>query len=147
MVFESESFLGDTNWLLAPQPFSQTKLNDLVCDLELSKKAAEILVSRLQVKHLLHNSEKVLYFQKQDQFYVTFFSEQKQCIYCHDIAGLLRQLAVASYIPTEWRLFLDSLKKSLKCVTPGLLVINNVSILSKPHNHETSLSKADRSET
>ena len=101
MVFESESFSDDTNRLSAPELFSQTELNDLVRDLGLSKKAEEIVASRLQVKHLLGDSAKVSYFQKRDQSFATFFSEQKQFVYCHDIPGLLRQLGVASYIPTK----------------------------------------------
>ena len=116
MVFESESFSDNTNRLSAPELFSQTELNDLVRDLGLSKKAEKIVASRLQVKHLLGDSAKVSYFQKRDQSFATFFSEQKQFVYCHDIPGLLRQLGVASYIPTKWRLFLDSFKQSLKCV-------------------------------
>ena len=116
MVSESESFSDDTNQLSAPELFSPMELNDLVCDLGLSKKAAEILASRLQEKHLLDDSAKVLYFRKQYHSFVTFFSEQKQFVYWHNILGLLRQLGVASYIPTEWRLFLDSSKQSLKCV-------------------------------
>ena len=91
-------------------------MNDLIRDLGLSKKAEEIPVSRLQEKHLLDDSAKVSYFQKRDQSFATFFSEQKQFVYCHDIPGLLRQLGVASYMPTKWRLFLDSSKQSLKCV-------------------------------
>ena len=61
----------------APEPFSQTELNDLVCDLGLSKKAEEIVASRLQAKHLLGDSAKVSYFQKRDKSFAPFFSEQK----------------------------------------------------------------------
>ena len=82
MVFESESFSDDTNRLSAPELFRQTELNDLFCDLGLSKKAAEILAFTLQEKHLLNDSAKVSYFQKRDQSFVTFFSEKKQFVYC-----------------------------------------------------------------
>ena len=61
MVSESKSFLDDTNQLSAPEPFSQMKSNDLVYDLGLSKKPAEILAFRLQGKHLLDDSAKVSY--------------------------------------------------------------------------------------
>jgi len=116
VVSESESFSDDANRLSAPGPFRQTELNDLVRDLGLSKKVAEILASRLQVKHLLDDSAKVSYFRKRDQSFVIFFSEQKQFVHCRDIPGLLWQLGLDSYIPTEWRLFLDSSKQNLKCV-------------------------------
>ena len=116
MVSKSAFFSDETNRLSAPKLFSQTEFNDLVCDLGLSKKAAEILASRLQDKHLHDDSAKVSYFRKRDQSFVTFFSEQKQFVYCHDIPGLLRQLDVASFIPNECRLYLDSANQSLKCV-------------------------------
>ena len=116
MVSECKSLSDDTNRLSAPELFSQTELNDLIRDLGLSKKSAQMLASRLQEKHLHDDSAKVSYFRKRDQFFVTFLSEQKQFVYCHDIPGLLRQLGIAWYIPSEWRLFLDSSKRSLKCV-------------------------------
>ena len=62
MVSESESFSDDTNRVSAPELFNQTELNDLVCDLGISKKAAEVLASRLQEKHLLDDSAKIFYF-------------------------------------------------------------------------------------
>ena len=114
MVSESESFSNNINRLSVPEPFSQTKLNDLVRDLGLSKKAAK--TSRLQEEHIFDDSGKSLYFQNPDQTFVRFFSEQKQFVYCQDIPGLFRQFGVASHIPTEVRLFLDSSKQSLKCV-------------------------------
>ena len=36
-------------------------------------------------------------------------------MYCHNVAGLLQAMSCA-YDPTEWRLFIDSSKASLKCV-------------------------------
>ena len=43
-----------------PQQFNQSELNDLVRDLDLSKQAAEIVTSRLNEKHVLHSSAKVI---------------------------------------------------------------------------------------
>ena len=37
-------------------------------------------------------------------------------VYCHDIEGFLLQLGITQYQPNEWRLFIDSSKRSLKCV-------------------------------
>ena len=137
MVSESESFSDDSNLLSTPELFSQTELNDLVCDLGLSKKAAEVLAFRLQEKHLLDDSAKVSYFRKRYQSFVTFFSEKKQFVYCHDIPDLPRQLDVASYIPNKWRLFLDSSKQSLKCV-----LLHNVNLYGGvPIGHSVHLRK------
>ncbi len=113
---ESESSSLDRERSSEPQQFSQRELNDLVRDLGLSKKAAEVLASRLDEKNLLDLSAKVSYFRKRDQIFLSFFSEEKQFVYCHDIPGLLLQLGITSYNPVEWRLFLDSSKRSLKCV-------------------------------
>ena len=73
IVSESEILLEDVTGQSTPQQLSQTELNDLVRDLGLSKKVAEILASRLQEKHLLNNSANVLYFRNRDQSFVTFF--------------------------------------------------------------------------
>ena len=98
------------------QQFNQSKLNDLVRDLDLSKQAAEILASRLNEKHVLHSSAKVSYFRKSDEHFITFFKEEKQLIYCDNLPGLFGQLGISSYNPEEWRLFMDSSKRSLKCM-------------------------------
>ncbi|XP_066198436.1 uncharacterized protein [Saccopteryx leptura] len=116
MVVESEASSSDAKQSLTPQQFSQPELNDLVRDLGLSKKAAELLASRLQEKNVLHRSAKVSRFRKREQIFVDFFSEDKHVVYCHDISSLLSQLGITTYSPTEWRLFLDSSKRSLKCV-------------------------------
>ena len=67
MVSESKSFSDDANGLSAPELFSQAELNDVIRDLRLSKKAVEVIASRLQEKHLLDDSAKVSYFRKQLQ--------------------------------------------------------------------------------
>ena len=88
----------------------------MVRDLDLSKQAAEILASRLNEKHLLHSSAKVSYFRKRDEHFITFFKEKKQLIYGDNVPGLFGQLGISSYNPEEWRLLMDSSKRSLKCV-------------------------------
>lgn len=112
----SEDSSSDTQCSSTPQQFKQSELNDLVRDLGLSKQSAELLASRLNEKHLLDRSAKVSYFRQRDKMFLNFFCEENQFVYCNDIAGLLKQLGITSYNPTEWRLFLDSSKRSLKCV-------------------------------
>lgn len=112
----SEDSSSGTQQSPVPQQFKQPELNDLVRDLGLSKAAAELLASRLQEKNLLHRSAKVSYFRKRDQVFVNFFSEDNRFVYCNDIAGLLSHLGITLYTPSDWRLFLDSSKRSLKCV-------------------------------
>ena len=98
-----------------PQQFNQSELNDLVRDLDLSKQAAEILASRLNEKHVLHSSAKVSFYRKRDELFLPYFKE-KQLVYCEKVSGLLGELGIPSYNLEEWRLFLDSSKRSLKCV-------------------------------
>ena len=37
-------------------------------------------------------------------------------MYCNSVEGLLKKLGVLEYNPNDWRLFIDSCKRSLKCV-------------------------------
>ena len=36
--------------------------------------------------------------------------------YCNNIQGLFSEMGLPEYNPDEWRLFIDSSKRSLKCV-------------------------------
>ena len=38
-------------------------------------------------------------------------------VYCNDIDGLLVAMGLPAYHPSDWRLFIDSSKRSLKCVS------------------------------
>ena len=99
-----------------PQQFNQSELNDLVRDLNLSKQAAQLLASRLNEKHMLDSSVRVSFYRKRDELFLPYFKEQKQLVYCDNVHGLLCKLGTPSYNPKEWRLFLDSSKRNLKCV-------------------------------
>ena len=57
--------------------------------------------------------------------------------FCKDIPGALMKLGVIEYSPADWRLFIDSSKRSLKCV---LLHITNV-YGAIPIGHSTTLKK------
>ena len=92
------------------QQFNQSEVNDLVRDLDLSKPAAEIFASRLNEKHMLHSSAKVSFYRKRDELFLAY------SVYCDNVSGFLGELGIPSYNPEEWRLFLDSFKRSLKCV-------------------------------
>ena len=51
-----------------------------------------------------------------------YFKSDAQLVYCIDVEGLLLAMGQPAYDPSEWRLFIDSSKRSLKCV---LLHIGN----------------------
>ena len=64
-----------------------------------------------------------------------YFAQEKEMVYCTDVPALLNEIGVAAYETTDWRLFVDSIKRSLKCV---LLHNNNVHP-SIPLAHSTTL--------
>ena len=84
----------------APHPFSQKELNDLVHDLSLSKESAELLASRLRDKNL-SDSAHISFFRNRYQVYFHFFSEDRDLLYCADIAQLLFKLGVPHYEPKD----------------------------------------------
>ncbi|KAK5650493.1 hypothetical protein RI129_001522 [Pyrocoelia pectoralis] len=129
---EEEYVVDDSG---APKLFSQMELNDLVRDLSLSKSSAELLASRLKDKNLLSDSVRITFYRNRHQDYLSYFSQEKDLVYCSDIAQLLHKLGVPLYEPTDWRLFIDSSKRSLKCV----LLHNGNLYASVPLAHSTTL--------
>ena len=99
-----------------PQRFDQPELNDLVRDLGLSKELSELLASRLNDKNLLQDGTKVGFYRHRENELLKYFATEKDFVYCNDVSGLLNAMGVTSYDPKEWRLFLESSKRSLKCV-------------------------------
>ena len=99
-----------------PQLFSQGELNDLTRDLNLSKESSELLASRLKEKNLLQLGTLITFYRKCHIEFLPYFTQENDILYCNDIAGLLQQLGVQQYDPQDWRLFIDSSKRSLKCV-------------------------------
>ena len=126
---EEASFTDD-----AAHPFSQNELNDLVHDLNLSKSSAELLASRLKERNLLSDA-RIIFYRNRHQEFLRFFLEEKDLVYCTDIVHLLRKLGVQQYESRDWRLFIDSSKRSLKCV----LLHNGNQFASVPLAHSTTL--------
>ena len=117
-----------------PEKFNQNQLNDLVQELNLSKESAELLASRLRDKNLLSTGTKVTYYRNRDAEFTPYFNQNEELVYCNDVENVLLTLGIDEYIPSSWRLFIDSSKCSLKCV---LLYNTNqyVSIpIGKPNN-------------
>ena len=127
---EEADFSNDT-----PHPFSQNELNDLVGDLNLSKSSAELLASRLKEKSLLSHGTLITFYRNRHQELIHFFFEEKDLVYCTDIVYLLQKLGVPHYEPQDWTLFIDSCKRSFKCV----LLHNGNQLASVPLAHSTSL--------
>ena len=64
-----------------------------------------------------------------------YFTRENDIVYCNDVAGLLPQFGVHQYDLQDWRLFIDSSKRSLKCV----LLHNGNLHGSVPLGHSTIL--------
>jgi len=96
--------------------FCQGELNDLVRDLNLSKNLSELLASRLAEKTMLMPDVKITFYRKRETSLLKYFSKQDDFVYCNDIASLINKIGIISYSPEQWRLFIDSSKRSLKCV-------------------------------
>ena len=99
-----------------PKPFSQGQLNDLVRDLDLFKKSFEILASRLNEHGILDSGTKITFYWDRDDLLIRFFTMEDDFVYCNNIQGLFSKMGLPEYSPNEWRLFIDSSKRSLKCV-------------------------------
>jgi len=129
--YDKETPLNDR----APQPLSQNELNDLVHDINLLKWSAELLASRLPDQNLLEDSVRISFYRNRHQEFLPFFSEENDLVYCIDIIQLLHNLGVSQYEAKDWRLFIDSSKRSLECV----LLHNGNQFSPVPHAHSTAL--------
>ena len=130
-TYDEETPLNDR----APQPLSQNELNDLVRDLNLPKCSAELLTSRLKEKNLLEDSVKISFYRNRHQEFLPFFSEENDLVYCTDIIQLLHNIGVSQYEAKDLRLFIDSSRRSLKCV----LLHNGNQFSPVPLAHSTAL--------
>ena len=117
------------------QRFNQEELNDLIRDLNLSKEASEVLASRLNEKNLLQLGTNITFYRKREKDLLPYFSKENNLVFCNNVGGLVQQMGLAEYNPQEWRLFIDSSVRSLKCV----LLHNGNKYASIPIAHSTSM--------
>jgi len=96
---------------------SQARLDFIVAKLELSQSKSEELAKLLNEDNLLMPEVKVTRYRKRQEELQQFFTtdQSKQMAYCQDINKLMAFMQI-SYESTEWRLFIDSSKQSLKAV-------------------------------
>jgi len=135
---DSDNTLADNDFppsLLSRQLFSQRELNVLARDLNLSKESSELLASRLKEKNLLKPGTLITFHRKRHEGLFPYFTQENEIVYCNNVEGLLKMLGVVEYKPNDWRLFIDSCKRSLKCV----LLHNGNAFGSIPLGHSTTL--------
>lgn len=101
---------------IEPQTFNQEELSDLIRELGLPKDGAELLALRLKEKNLLSKGTKVSIYRMRDESFRKYLTQDEYLVYCHDVTGLINDLKKNVYKAEEWRLFIDSSKRSLKAV-------------------------------
>lgn len=77
---------GDSEYSAAsssPQHFNQKELSDLIRELDLPKKDAELLASRLNDKHLLDIGTKISFYRKTEKDLLPFFSHEDNLVFCN----------------------------------------------------------------
>ena len=120
-----------------PKLFNQGQLNDLVRDLGLSKESYEILASRIGEHGMLDSGTKITFYSVRNDLLIRFFTMKDDFVYCNNIQGLLSEMGLPEYNPDEWRLFIDSSKRSLKCV----LLHNGSKFACVPIGHSVIVKK------
>lgn len=98
-----------------PHLLTQTELNELVRDLELTKEKSELLASRLKQWHLLNKETNGTVYRKRHELLSVYFEKGDILCYCKDIDGLLNALNIVHKVD-EFRLFIDASTESLKAV-------------------------------
>lgn len=114
----------------AKTDFPQTELNDLTRDLGLPKDAAELLGSKLSERNMLVPGTSFCCYRNREKDFIPHFADQDP-VYCKDIPELVKMYKI-EYDATEWRLFIDSSKRSLKAV----LLHNGNQYASLPISHQ-----------
>ena len=125
-----------------PVPLIQAELNDLTGNLNLSKESAQLLGSRLREKRLLAPETTFYWYRDREREFRKFFTfdEASSLVYCNNIADLIELLGL-KYDAMEWRLFIDSSKRSLKAV----LLNNGNKFASIPVGHSVELKESLKS--
>ena len=90
---------------------NQQELDDLLRDLGLTKSNAELLTSRLKEWNLLDPSCRTSKNRKRHETFACFYVVSELLCYCHDVRALVDDICIV-HNPEEWRLFIDSSKRS-----------------------------------
>lgn len=81
--------------------FSQGELNDLIRDLNLSKKSAELLASRLKEKQCLQPEVNITSYRTREETILPYITEENSLVYCNDVSGLLHLMGLSRYRPED----------------------------------------------
>jgi activator of 2-hydroxyglutaryl-CoA dehydratase len=118
--------------------FTQSKLNDLIKELQFTKEKSELLSSRLREKNILASWVKFSWYRNREKEFQKYYAQEDQLVFCTDIHNLLHQLGERDYDSSTLGLFIDSSKRSLKAV----LLHNSNVLASIPLANSTKLSES-----
>jgi len=98
-----------------PHLLTQGDTNDIVRHLNLSKKQAELLGSRLKDSNLLRHDTMVCFYHRRHEELKDLFSTEDGVLFCYDVCSVMEVIGY-DYSPDQWHLFIDSSEVSLKVV-------------------------------
>jgi hypothetical protein len=101
----------------------------------LTKEKSELLCSRLKEKSLLAFGATFSWYRNCEKEFQKYYTNEDQLLFCCDTPNLVHQLGTVSYDTSDWRLFIDCSKSSLKAV----LLHNSNNLASIPIAHSIYL--------
>ena len=118
----------------------------------LSKQQSELLASRLKQWNLVQEDVRITSFRNRNKDLAFFFDTENKLCYCTNIPGLFTSFGLPQN-PSDWRLFIDSSKRSLKGVLlrngnkyPSILIAHSVYLKESYDNMELLLEAIKYSE-
>jgi hypothetical protein len=72
--------------------FTQSELNDLIRELQLTKEKIELLGSMLREKNMLACGVKFSWYRNREKEFRKYYAQEDQLVFCTDIRNLLHQL-------------------------------------------------------
>ena len=106
-------------------------------DLNLFDEDSEVLTSRLEAKKCLNAGTKFTFLPHQGKRDLPYFHADEGLVFCSNVEGLLLKMGIPQYRTKNWRLFIDSSKRSLK----WLLLHNGNKCASIPTGYSTNSKK------
>jgi hypothetical protein len=97
------------------QKVTQFELKCVIRDSGLPEEKAELVVTRFKQKNLLAAGTSMYWHRSREQEFTGYFSQDGDLVYSCNIPGLMQEFGVENKV-NEWRLFIDSSKRSLQAV-------------------------------
>ena len=115
--------------------FNQKRLNDFIRKAGVSKEQSKFMASEFKRRNMLEKETKISVYRNREENFRKYFKEDSNLVYCIEVKGLIDEFKPNVYKTENWRLFIDSSKRSLKAV---LLHITN-KYARIPLAHSTTL--------